>query len=374
MKRRHKGEGTIRKRSDGSYEARYVYNGKQRSIYGNDEEELRQRLKKILAEITLDTYKEPTKMKFKEWLDIWLWDYKAKNIKPLTFEQYERIIRLYIRPKLGHVKLIDLTNIQIQTEINRLGKNRTAQLTATMYKMILRQAVRSDLLPKNPAEYIITPKKKKASVTPLNAKEKQMLMKAMSGHRLGIAFYILLSTGMRRGELLALKWQDIDFKHKLIRINKSYNRVKVFENKKDEGKYKNIENTTKTEKGNRIFPALEDTIKMLNLHRNKQIIEKVKAKIYDDSDYVFCSRQGKVINPRNFTKYFYKFLADNGIDRTNLHNLRHTFATTGIENGIDMKAMQELLGHSTMQVTSEIYTHYSQDKKRSEINKLKGIL
>jgi integrase len=187
-----------------------------------------------------------------------------------------------------------------------------------------------------------------------------------------VAFYLLIATGMRGGELLALKWEDVDFRNKIIRINKSYNRVKVFDGKV--GKYQNVENSTKSKKGNRIIPVLESTLKMLKLHEHKQTVEKVKAKEYIDGNYIFCSKEGRPINPRNFTKYFHKFLADAGIDKTNLHNLRHTYATTGIENGIDMKVMQELLGHSTMQVTSEIYTHVSQDKKRQEINKLKGIL
>ena len=309
-------------------------------------------------------------MKLEEWLDIWLWDYKANNIRPLTFESYERIIRLYIKPKLGSYKLSDLKNHDIQKEVNKLGASRTTELFCTILKASLRHAVRLDMLLKNPSEYIIIPRKNKRAIKPLNVKERHELTKALSSHRLGVAFYLLVVTGMRKGELLALKWDDIDFRNKMINVSKSSKRIRVFKNREPAG-YENVEGNTKTEKGRRIIPMLDKTVAMMKYHMAKQNIEKVKAKQYQDKQYVFCSRQGKVISGRNFNKYFYKFLADNGIDKITPHGLRHTFATAGLENGIELKSMQELLGHSSINVTANIYTHVSNSQKRQEIQKLK---
>jgi integrase len=370
MKKRGHGQGTIRQRTDGSWEGIYRLDGKKKSIYGKTEAEIKERLKKITAEITLGTHREPCKLKFDEWLDIWLWTYKHNKIKPLTFEQYERIIRLYIKPELGHIKMEELKNHTIQAIINKLGNTRNAQLTATITKMSLSHAVRVDMLSKNPAEYIIIPKTKKCTVDVLSASQRHTLIKALSQHRLGVAFHLMLSTGIRRGELLSLKWQDIAWKQKLLNVDKSLNRIKIFDADKV-GKYANTEGTTKNNK-QRIIPLLDDTIQRLKLHKHKQNIEKLECAEYADNSYIFCSKDGKPINPRNFTKYFHTFLKNAGIDKINLHWLRHTFATAGLENGIDMKIMQDLLGHSTMQVTSEIYSHVLPEKKKQEMEKLKN--
>lgn len=367
--KRGQGEGTIRQRKDGRWEGRYKFEGKPKYVYGKTEEEVNELLKDAMAQIRLNIYKEPCNMLYSDWLEIWLWEYKHNKISLNTFEQYERIIRLYIKPDLGHHKLEAIKNHILQKHINKFGNTRNAQLIAAIIKMSFSQAVRADLIPKNPSEYVIIPKKNKRSMSVLCASEKKLLLSAVSGHRLGVAFLLLLSTGIRRGELLALKWQDVNWKARMLNVDKSLNRVKQFEKDKS-GKYIYNEGATKNKKA-RMIPLLEGIVLKLKLHKNKQNIEKIKAKEYTDNNYIFCSKQGKPINPRNLTKYFYKFLNDAGIDKINLHRLRHTFATTGLEQGINMKVMQELLGHSSMNVTSEIYSHVSTAHKKQEMEKLK---
>lgn len=369
MQKKGNGEGSIRLRQDGRWEGRFTHQGKQKSVGGKSEKEVRDKLKKILAEIELNVYREPCKLIYSEWLDIWLWEYKHNKVKPLTFEQYERMVRIYIKPTLGHRKLEELQAYEIQAEINKLGNTRTAQLYATITKMSLEHAVRLDMIAKNTSKYIVIPKTKKSNVEPLNATQRKLLINGLSRHRLGVAFYLLLVTGMRRGELLALTWDDLEIKAKILQVNKSFNRVKKFSVSRD-GEYKNEFGETKNKK-NRVVPLLDETIAQLKLHLHKQKVEKMLAKIYDENKLIFCSKQGKPISPRNFTKYFYNFLKSLEIDKKNLHSLRHTFATVGLESGIDMKIMQELLGHSNILTTSEIYTHVTNDKKRHEVMKLK---
>jgi integrase len=365
--------GNIKKRKDGLFEARYTFNGSQKSIYGKAEKEVREKLKKILAEVELGTYREPCKMKYSEWLDTWLWEYKHDKIAEKTFEQYEMIIRLHIKPHLGHYKLEELETIDIQKVINSMEKTRTTQLTCSVIRMTLAHARRLNITPKNVGEYIITPKVKDPLVKPLNAEEYKIIIKSTFEHRLGIAFYFLLATGMRVGELLALTWEDVDLVGKTVNVSKSLKRSRVY-NKDKTYSYKTVTGNTKTKKGKRTLPLPDNAVVKLRYHAHRQRIERAKASTWEKNDLVFCSRTGKIISPRNFTKYFSQFLTRLNIPHKRIHQLRHTFATIGLENGIDIKVMQELLGHSSLFVTSEIYSHVMPDKKRKEMEKVNKIL
>ncbi|KAB3534503.1 site-specific integrase [Alkaliphilus pronyensis] len=204
--------------------------------------------------------------------------------------------------------------------------------------------------------------------------EQNTFMEVLDGHRLKAAFIILLSTGCRIGELLALTWDNVSSDEGTIRISRTLQRVNTFEENSNT-KTKLIYVSPKTDKGNRTIPILQDVMSLLLQHREIQHQEQSIAQdIYEYNNLVFATELGRPIDPENFTRTFKSLLKKAGLNENiNIHALRHTFATRGLENGIEIKVMQEILGHSSISVTGDIYSHVLPDKKRESIEKLNDL-
>lgn len=390
--KRGQGEGSIRERfkktRDGKkvsigWEARYTAgidkDGKQiqRSIYAKSSDEIKKKLRKVLSSIDNGTYIEPTKTTVSSWLDTWFDTYKKPSVKAKTLECYDNIIRNHIKPGIGSVLLKDLRPEQVQKLYNDIAKklsSRMAELTHVTLHAALQQALKNDLISRNVSEAATLPKKVKKEPRVLTTEEQQKFTEAFKGNRLEAAFTLDLFTGLRRGELLGLRWKDIDFKNKLIKVNQTLCRVKNFDDTVIKTKTKLVFDTPKTEKGKRVIPLLDEVIEALKSHRTRQKTEKFKVgEIYQDNDLVFCTTIGTPLDPRKFNDLFHEVVEKAGIGRANIHALRHTFATRGLENGIELKVMQEFLGHSSISLTGDVYSHVLQDKKREAINKLKSV-
>lgn len=378
IEKRGYGEGCIRERKDGSYEARYHVNGETKSIYGKDLTELKKRLNKILVDIDEGNYIEPSKITVKEWFKTFLWDFKKNSVAESTFDDYERLYSCHINTEaFGKMKLRQVRGEDIQKIYNKLigeNKHRTAELVHILLNMGFKRAVKNQLLPRNPVEAAEKPKKvKPQKARALEQDERKRFLEALESHRMKAAFILLFNTGIRRGEIAALKWNDIDFDNQTISITKRLYPVRTFENG-DRKKSVVKADKTKTESSVRKIPMLKVVIDELKIHQEKQDEEKTLAKkLYQDDDYIFCDELGNHYHPRTFNKFFTQIKDSAKIEKANLHMLRHTFATRGLEAGIDMKVMQALLGHSSYRTTADTYTHVLPDKKKSEMEKLNGM-
>lgn len=365
----------MKKRSDGRYEGRYIHKGKQKVIYAKSEKEVKEKLKKIKAEIQLGTYEEHTKITVNKWFEKWLQDYKKNYVKPLTYDGYERIISTHIIPHIGNIKLSNLSADDIQDIFNKMIKNkyssRMLQYVHVLLKASITQAVNNRLIKYNVMDAVKCPRlNKNKLVNVLSLSEQKTLLKHARNERVYPAILLMLFTGIRRGETLSLKWSDINFASQIMCISKSLNRVRNF----DTGKSEIIINSAKTESSIRYIPLLQEVLKELELLKTRQKFEKRTAQgKYVDDNFIFCDSFGKPYEPRKFQKYFQKICKSAEIT-TNIHALRHTFATRGLEQGIESKVMQELLGHSSISTTLNIYTHVLSPKKFEAINKLKGII
>lgn len=396
--KRGQGEGSIRERfkidkNTGKkvsigWEARYTAgkdaNGKQirKSIYGKTSDEVKKALRKVLTDMDNGTYIEPAKTTVGAWLDTWFNTYKKPSVKAKTLECYDNIIRNHIKPKIGGIALKDLKADKVQGLYNEVASKfspRMAELTHVTLHAALEQAIKNDLIIKNVTKATTLPKKVKKEPRVLTPEEQNKFMEAIKGDRMEAAFILDLFTGLRRGELLGLKWADIDFKNKVIKIRQTLCRVKNFDDGA-ENKTKLVFDTPKTEKGKRVIPLLDEVVNALKTHKNRQGAEKLKAGgltkdggLYEDNGLVFCTQIGTPLDPRKFTDIFHAVVEKAGIGETNLHALRHTFATRGLENGIELKVMQELMGHSSITLTADIYSHVLLDKNREAINKLQPL-
>jgi integrase len=214
---------------------------------------------------------------------------------------------------------------------------------------------------RNVADAVNIPKKEKKEITVLTVESQKKLIDAAYNHEYGIAVHIAIMTGMRLSEVLALTWDDIDFQKCEIKVNKNLQRVKV-----DDAPSKVIiQNSTKTKAGNRIIP-LHQKLQTILKNYNPTNIRPFKNK------FVISDKFGNPIEPKRMINYFNDIVKDADIERVTFHALRHTFATRGLENGVDAKVMQEILGHTSITMTLDLYSHVLPNTKQAAIDRLKN--
>ena len=308
----------------------------------------------IITIYTDDYSVSPSNITVGEWLDTWLMEYKQPSVRVKTFEGYEYLIRLHIKPVIGDIMLKDLKTEQLQKLYNdkfRSGlSSRPVQTIHITMHNALSQAVKNGLILRNVSEATTLPKGQKKEIRILSMQEQQLFMKACERERLGLAFLLDLNTGLRLGELLALRWQDINLPDGLLTVRQSLCATKT------QGL---IFQEPKTKAGKRTIPLTKSV---------KEALEAFKH----DHDLVFCNDEGNPIYPRNFTRIFYRIIENAGLEPINFHALRHSFASRMLELNIHPKVVQELLGHSDVSITLNTYTHVMPQVKYEAIQKLEN--
>lgn len=383
------GTGTIRKktvtRSGKEYtywEARYTAGrdpgtGKQiqRSITGKTQKEVAQKLKAATASIDQGTYTAPSKMTVGDWLDIWSSDYLG-GVKPYTLRSYTNQIRNHIKPALGAVKLEALDAHTIQAFYNGLGVGHEGRpgLSPASVKTVhgvlhqaLKQAMINGYIRFNPAEACKLPRIERKEIVPLNEKQSMAFLNAVKGHPFEMLYTLDLFTGMRRGEILGLTWDCVDFKKGTIRIEKQLQREK-----KKGGVY--IFAPLKNDRTRMITPA-PFVMKLLKAHRGKQTEQRLKAgELWEDSGLVFTDGMGHHLNGETVYKNFKRIVADLGIPSARLHDLRHTYAVASIRSGDDVKTIQQNLGHATAAFTLDVYCHVTEEMKKASAARMETYI
>ncbi len=391
-KKRANGEGTIRQRKDGRWEGLYTVNYKRKSVYGKTQTEVRKKLNEVLNDINNGMYIENTNITLGAWLDEWLEVYAKPSVKLSTYGSYEGYIRNHIKPEIGKVKLSALRADILQKFINQKLKNgrcdkvkdvNTNKLVIkkgglsektikNMYNMIhsaLKQAYKNGLVNQNVSELITLPKQKRNEMRVLSLDEQKALQSAVEDERLGIGIILSLFTGIRLGELLGLKFDDIDFENKTITIRRTLNRLKVYDN--SEKKTDIVIGEPKTNKAKRIIPLQEFLVPLLKAHRTRVLTEQIKiANLYKNDSFVMCNEFGKHLEPTTYQNFFKNMLKKAGIQDTNFHTLRHTFATRALESGFDVKVLADILGHADASTTLNKYAHALPDHKKTSMEKL----
>lgn len=383
-KKRGAGEGSITQRKDGMWQGAVTVgrnkNGtqKRKYFYGKTRAEVSKKITTAIKDLQEGTFIDSSAdTTVEQWLTHWLWTYKKNELKQTTFEQYETLFRIHLYPKIGTVKLTDLEPDKLQTVYNDMTQNglspKTIRTLNTVLHAGLKQAIWNGHINKNITEQVTIPRNEYKEMRVLSKDEQSKLMDVLKQDRMGPAIIFSLLTGVRRGELLSLKWSDIDLEKRLIYIRRTVNRVKNYEG--EGNKTKLVVGDTKTTKSRRIIPIINYLYDVLNEHKAVQDREKALAgEIYEDNDLVFATEIGRLIDPGNFNRTFTRMTKRAGIEHANPHSLRHTFATRSLETGISLKILQELMGHSSMAITSDVYAHVMLERKIEEMNKLNDII
>ncbi len=428
----------IYKRKDGRWEGRFLDsydqfgNAKYHSVYAKSYTEVKKKLgfhKK--RNISTASYKS---LKLAKYCADWLEAVKFKH-KESTYSKYRNMCKNHIMPELGGydaslisgkqienflsmklneenlspktvndilcvLKLIfssesvavkaaieaRFATVAIQQFYQEKAKNGrldrpgglSAKTLRNMHNMLhkaLNQAVYLDMISKNPADFVVLPKKKKAEMRYFTVEEQQKLQEVIKGNRLEMPILLDLYTGVRQGELFGLIWRNVHIDlngNSYIRITQTLNRIRNPDKNADSKTILAI-NEPKTKHSVRNIPLLPNIAEKLNNYRKSQS-EYLKSNGYPESDFVFTSTTGTPIEPRCFQRDFKKILVKNNIRIVNVHGLRHTFATRALESGRSVKTLSSILGHSSTAFTMDVYGHVTEDLKIDEITKMNGFL
>lgn len=384
-KRRGNGEGGITKRKDGRFQG-YATTGydhatgkpKKKYFYGKSRKEVQQKITETLGKVQAGTYHEASKLKVAEWFKIWLEEYQELSLRATTYESYEMQARLHILPALGHHYLSKLETCHLQAFYNtklqdgsRLdGKKgglspRTVRYQHTIIHACLEQARKEGKLLINPADSVKLPKDDNKEHKFLNTEQVKKLLKAAQESNYFAAYYLALNTGIRRGELLALRWRDIDLNEGAVKICQGLVRTK--------GGLKFHEPKTRFSKRTiGIGPAV---IQVLKTHKKQQSEHRLSVgHAYQDNDLVFCNELGSPLDPRAITRHFERLLERAGLEKINFHGLRHTFATLSLQEGTDPRTTQEALGHHKVAFTLDVYSGVTAKMKQEATSRIGNLL
>ena len=370
MAKRGNGEGSIYQRKDGKWMGSITTgrdkNGKtnRKTVYGKTKQEVVKKMDSVKHELNTGKYVEPDKMTVKEWLLYWLKAYKKVKVKPRTYDSYESLSVKSIIPYIGNIQLQKLKSSDIQALYNKKYEEGISAKTISKINIVLKsalnKAITEGFIYKNPADFVELPNIEKKEIKAFSPAEQKAFEEAAKVYSQYEAFIINLDTGLRKSEILALTWDDIDLEKGEVAINK--NLVIVKDRERDKG-IKSVvqENNGKTRNSIRTIPLTKRSLNLLKL---------LKLKQHSLSEIVFCSKAGTYISPRNYSRAFQKVLRKAEIGNCNVHTMRHTFATRLFEAGIPAKTISQLLGHASVSFTLDTYTHVLPSTKKQAIEVL----
>lgn len=387
-RKRANGQGSIGidKRS-GKYRVTYTVGrnkktGKytRRSFSALTYEEAEEKLAIVLREIREDKYKIESDMKFMDWINFWLNECKVNTIEKTTLENYKSNIKNHIIPWLGNIRLKDISVKELQQFYNYLYENgredgtgglnpKTVQRIHTIINSSLKHAVRCEILTKNVATFAIKRKIRRFEIEPYSVDELKKFLSVTKNEEFYPLFVTSALTGLRRGEVLALRWQDVDFVNRTIKVRNSLGQSRVSE----DSKKRVIElKDTKTESSRRTIPIEDFLINVLLEHKKEQIEISLKygRDSYNLINLVFCEKKGDFINPSKYTNEFNKVINKHNMRKIRLHDIRHGFATIMLQEGVSHNYIKDLLGHSTIVTTLDIYAHTNLANLRKASSKL----
>ncbi len=316
-------------------------------------------LVRLLNMVHTGAYVEPSRMTVAEYLEHWLQHYAKTNVAAKTFERYAEIVRLHLVPSFGQYVLPKLQPLHIQScYSNALEKGRrdgrgglSARTVLHHHRVLheaLQQAVKWQLLARNPADAVEPPRPQRKEMGALDERATAKLLNQAKGTRLHLPILLAVTTGLRRGELLGLRWQDVDLRVGVLAVRQS------LEQTKNSIAFKQ----PKTQKARRTIALPRMTVEALRYHKTEQAKERLLVgPDYKDRGLVLARADGSPWKPDSFTSSYRSLVRRLGLSHIRFHDLRHTHATQLLRQGVHPKVVSERLGHSTVGITLDVYSH-----------------
>src|SRR5215212_1984825 len=356
-KKRGNGEGSISRRKNGGWMAQYsVYTAegrKRKTLYGRTRQEVATKLAMALSDRENGLVFDDEGLTVGKYLDKWIDSSMRGSVRQSTLVRYEQIVRLHIKPTLGRVALKNLTPAHIQGLYrDRLDcglSPATVQKIHVVLHKALDQATSWSLVPRNPTDSVKAPRPAPEEIRPLNREQAKVLLEAARGERFEALYVLAVTTGLRQGELLGLKWEDVDLGEDILRVRRTLIR----------NKGRLLLGEPKTKRSRRTVRLTEAAVEALKRHLSQQMeqIERL-GDLYEDQGLVFATQRGTLVNPTNLRRRsFAPLLEKAGLPTIRFHDLRHTCATLLLSRNVNPKIVSEMLGHATVSITLDTYSH-----------------
>ncbi|MCJ7983792.1 site-specific integrase [Priestia sp. OVL9] len=306
------------------------------------------------------------KMTLNQFLPKWLDMAAKRRVRETTFDNYQRAVNVRILPILGHVGLTELNGPVCQKFFNHLVdeglSERYIEYIYTVLNGALEKAIDWDLLLKNPLRKVDIPRGRRRKYVVWTKEEliRFLQFSKIENVHYSALFFVCGYTGLRRGEMLALKWQDINFEKGTLHVQRNL----IYR----EGNFSY--GPLKTESSNRIIKLDDETLRVLSQHKKRQSeLKLLYGPRYSQEDLIFCREDGQPIYPRTMTTIFNRVIKKSEVPKIRFHDLRHTHATLLLEAGVSLKEVQERLGHSSIKMTGDIYAHVTDGMKENTSKK-----
>jgi len=373
MAKRPNSEGCLTKRTDGRWMVRVTLpGGKRLSLYGKTQSEALAKLRKARRDLEEGRIPAPEKLTVKQWLDIWR-DTVAHSVRPRTAIRYAEIVNLHLIPRLGYIKLARLQPSDVERAIREALETGQSPRTVHHHRAVLRtalnHAIRHGVLARNAAalsEAPHVPEGEHDAISPARAKA---ILQAVKGHRLEALYLLLLATGLREGEALGLRWDDVSLEDGTVSVRRVLQKVK--------GEWVFPEPKTKRSRRTVSLPA--PVVAALQSHQARHLQERLQVPplVWEGARYgnlVFSTVTGGPLTPDAVIWHFRQLLAKAGLPKMKIHDLRHGAASLMAAMGIPPRVAMELLGHSQISTTMNIYAHVAPEYGREAMERIGKVL
>ncbi|MFG2642362.1 tyrosine-type recombinase/integrase [Streptomyces sp. NPDC048370] len=371
-KRNPNGAGTITQRKDGRFQAAvYVLQPDgtraRKFAYGKTWAECDAKRRALLDKVASGTPVPTRSAKLAEWLAYWLESVVEPRRKLSTYDKYEAHVRLYLSPMLGTKRLESLSVPDVRRFLLQLEKKTTAATAKESHRVLrtaLSAACREELITRNVATLVEPPRPKARELSPWSLEETLDFLAAARRDPLYAAFVLAIAMGLRRGEIVGLRWNDIDLENRVLLVRQQVQRRRgVLYNDETKGRR------------SRAIPLPAMCLAPLRWHRMRQkATYEAAGTEWSPMGYVFATRTGRPVEPRNIHRSFVRVSEAAGLRLIRLHDARHGCATLLTAAGVAPRVVMEILGHSQISLTMDVYTHVVQDTQREAISHMDRLL
>ncbi|MFC1970460.1 tyrosine-type recombinase/integrase [Chloroflexota bacterium] len=339
--------------------------------------EAEKRLSELLHQLDTGMFAKPGKTTLAEYLEQWLNDYCKSNVAPHTTQNYHFFVHKHIIPAIGQIPLTSLRPEHLQRlyadklscgrkdGTGGLGSRSVRYIHVTMHKA-LKSAMKLGIIARNPADSLDVPKQKHREMQVMNESDIHIFLEYAKSTQYYPLFYLAIFSGMRRSELLALRWLDVDLLLCQLSVNRTLHQLHSREI---------IIREPKTAKGHRLIALSPSTVGVIREHRARQ--EQLRRSLgttLADDEFVFCQHDGKPLLPDSVSRAWNILAHRTGLKGVRLHDARHTHASLMLKQGVHPKIVQERLGHSSIQITLDVYSHVTPGLQQAAANRFDEIV